>query len=192
MKKIFIAMIASAAALSSVSIAHAEGAYVGAGVTASRYKFDVPNTSSGSDDSGVKAAGKLFAGYEFDKTWGVEGGYANFGSKDYNFVRNGVNGHIDSKSHGYYVAGKATMPVNEQVGVFGKLGVARNSDSIHGTGAAAGVRDGDNKTGLYASVGAQYAINKNVSLTAEVERFGKSAAYGHKSTGVSFGARYNF
>ena len=192
MKKIFIAMITSAAALSSVSIAHAEGAYIGAGVTAGHYKFDVPNTTSGSDDSGYKAAGKVFAGYEFDKNWGVEGGFADFGKRDYNFVQGGANGRIESKTKGFYVAGKASMPINEQVGVFGKLGVARNDNTISGSGAAAGVANGDDKTGLYASVGAQYAINKNVSLTAEVERFGKSAEYGHKSTALSFGARYNF
>lgn len=192
MKKIFIAMIASAAALSGVSMAHAEGAYIGAGVTAGRYKFDVPNTTSGSDNSGYKAAGKLFAGYEFDKNWALEGGYADFGSRDDHFVQNGANGSIESKTHGYYLAGKASMPINEQVGVFGKLGVARNHDSITGTGAAAGVTGSDNKTGLYASVGAQYAINKNVALTAEVEHFGQSAEFGHKSTALSLGARYNF
>ncbi|MDC8757737.1 porin family protein [Janthinobacterium fluminis] len=192
MKKIFFAVIASVAALSSISIAHAEGAYVGAGVTTGRYKFDVPNVSSGGDRSSYKVGGKLFAGYEFDKTWAVEGGFANFGSKSYSYVQNGVNGKIDAKTRGYYIAGKATMPINEQFGVFGKLGVARNRDSISGTGAASGLSKTDNKTGLYASVGAQYALNKNISLSAELEHFGKSASYGHKATALALGARYNF
>ncbi|WP_317204775.1 porin family protein [Janthinobacterium sp.] len=192
MKKIIFALISSATVLSGISVAHAEGAYVGAGVTASRYKFDVANTSSSDSNSGTKAAGKIFAGYEFDKNWAVEGGYADFGSQGYNYVKNGANGHIDSKSDGFYVAGKATMPVNEQVGVFGKLGLASNKDNISGSGDAAGIANNGRKTGLYASVGAQYAINKNVSLTAEVEHFGKSADFGHKSTALSLGARYNF
>ncbi|WP_038500997.1 outer membrane beta-barrel protein [Janthinobacterium agaricidamnosum] len=193
MKKILFALIASATTLTAgMSMAHAEGAYAGVGVTASRYKFDVPNVASGDDHSGTKAAGKLFAGYDFNQTWAVEGGYEDFGSRDYNFTQNGgATGSVSTASHGFYVAGKATMPVNDQVGVFGKLGVARNHDSISGSGAAAGL-SGDNKTGLYASVGAQYAINKNVSLTAEVEHFGQSADQGHKSTALSLGARYNF
>ena len=191
MKKIIFALLASAATLSGMSMAHAEGAYVGAGVSASRYKFDVPNANG--DDSGYKAAGKIFGGYEFDKTWGIEGGYTKFGDKDYSYTsKDGFSSKISTGSHAYYVAGKATMPINEQVGVFGKLGAARTKDKFTGTGAASGLSSGESKTGLYASVGAQYAINKNVSLTAEVEHYGKSADYGRKATAVSFGARYNF
>ena len=75
--------------------------------------------------------------------------------------------------------------------IFGKLGVARVDNSLSGTGLSTGVT-GENKTGVYASVGAQYAINEKVSLTAEVEHFGKSADQGHKATGLALGARYNF
>jgi OOP family OmpA-OmpF porin len=83
------------------------------------------------------------------------------------------------------------MPVTDKVGVFGKLGVARVDNSLSGTGLSTGVT-GENKTGVYASLGAQYAINEKVSLTAEVEHFGKSADQGHKATGIALGARYNF
>lgn len=192
MKKILFALIASATTLSAgMSLAHAEGPYAGVGVTASRYKFDVQNATSNDDHSGTKAAGKVFAGYDINQTWAIEGGYEDFGSRNYNYTQNGVAGNISSDSHAFYVAGKGTVPVNEKVGVFGKLGVAQNHDSISGTGAAAGI-SGENKTGLYASVGAQYAINQKVSLTAEVEHFGKSADQGRKATALSLGARYNF
>lgn len=191
MNKILFALIASVTALSSVSIAHAEGAYAGVGVGATRFKFDVPNAVSADDHSSTEAAGKVFGGYEFDKTFGVEAGYTNFGSTAYNFTQGGVPGRIDADSHSFYVAGKASMPVNEQVSVFGKLGAARNHDGVSGTGAAAGVQ-GDSKTRVYASVGAQYAINQKVALTAEVEHYGKGADVGRKSTALAFGARYNF
>lgn len=191
MNKLVFALIASAAGFATVSAAHAEGVYAGAAVTANRYKFDVPNVTSGSDDSSHKAGGKVFAGYEFNPTWAVEGGYNDFSSKDYSYTANGVAGRIDTDSHAFYVAGKATKPLNDKVAVFGKLGVARTHDGISGTGAAAGV-SGDSRTGLYASVGAQYAINEKVSLTAEIERVGHSSDYGHKATGLALGARYNF
>ncbi|WP_460986743.1 porin family protein, partial [Staphylococcus aureus] len=87
----------------------------------------------------------------------VEGGYADFGSKDYSYVTGAGNGSVKSDSHGYYLAGKATMPVTDKVGVFGKLGVARVDNSLSGTGLSTGVT-GENKTGVYASLGAQYAI----------------------------------
>ncbi|WP_308923315.1 porin family protein [Janthinobacterium sp. J1-1] len=192
MKKILFAMIASATALSAMSAAHAEGPYVGVGVTANRYDFSVPGATSADNHSGAKAGGKVFAGYDLNQTWAVEGGYADFGSKDYSYVNGaGAGGNVKSDSHGYYLAGKATMPVTEKVGVFGKLGVARVDNSLSGSGLSTGIR-GENKTGVYASLGAQYAINEKVSLTAEVEHFGKSADQGHKATGLAVGARYNF
>ena len=46
MKKILFAMIASVTALSAMSAAHAEGPYVGVGVTANRYDFDVNGATS--------------------------------------------------------------------------------------------------------------------------------------------------
>lgn len=191
MKKILFAMIASVTAVAGMSAAHAEGAYVGGGVTVNRYNFDVPGATSAANHSGYQAGGKIFAGYDIDKTWAVEGGYADFGSKDYNYITSTGNGGVKSDSHGYYLAGKATMPVSEKLGVFGKLGVARVNNSLSGTGLSTGIT-GENKTGVYASVGAQYAINEKVSLTAEVEHFGKSADQGHKATGLALGARYNF
>ena len=190
-KKILFAMIASVTALTGMSAAHAEGAYVGAGVTGNRYNFDIPGATSADNHSGYKAGAKIFAGYDFDKTWAVEGGYADFGSKDYSYVTGAGNGSVKSDSHGYYLAGKASMPVSEKVGVFGKLGVAKVKNSLSGTGLSTGI-SGNDKTGVYASVGAQYAINEKVSLTAEVEHFGKSADQGHKATGIALGARYNF
>ena len=191
MKKILFAMIASVTAVAGMSAAHADGAYVGAGVTVNRYNFDVPDATSAGNHSGYQAGGKIYAGYDIDKTWAVEGGYADFGSKDYNYITSAGGGGVKSDSHGYYLAGKATMPVSDKLGVFGKLGVARVNTGLTGTGLSTGIT-GDNKTGVYASVGAQYAINEKVSLTAELEHFGKSADQGNKATGLALGARYNF
>ncbi|MFM2086531.1 MAG: hypothetical protein RLZZ237_1400 [Pseudomonadota bacterium] len=191
MKKILFAMIASVTAVAGMSAAHADGAYVGGGVTVNRYNFDVPDATSAGNHSGYQAGGKIYAGYDIDKTWAVEGGYADFGSKDYNYITSAGSGGVKSDSHGYYLAGKATMPVSEKLGVFGKLGVARVNTGLTGSGLSTGIT-GDNKTGVYASVGAQYAINEKVSLTAELEHFGKSADQGNKATGLALGARYNF
>ncbi|WGG50367.1 outer membrane beta-barrel protein [Rugamonas sp. DEMB1] len=186
MKKILFALIASATALTGVAQAADAGtAYVGAGLVGSRYKFDVPNSSSTDDRSGSKVSGKLFAGYNLDKNWAVEGGYTDFGKNTYNYTKNGVTGKIESKSNSLYLAGKYSQPINEQFAVFGKLGVARNSNKINGN-------KGD-KTGLYASVGGEYAINKNVSLSLEYEHYGKNESdLGRKNGAITGGLRYNF
>jgi OOP family OmpA-OmpF porin len=200
MKKILFALIASATALGGMTSASAATndpgtAYVGAGLVGSRYSFDVPGATSNDDHSGNKASGKLYAGYNFDKTFAIEGGYTNFGSQSYNYSVGGTAGRLESDSHSFYVAGKGTMPVNDQFNVFGKLGVSRNHGSIDATGAAAtaGLGGSGNKTALYASIGGEYALNKNVSLSLEYEHYGKNDIdQGRKTGAITAGLRYNF
>lgn len=198
MKKILFALVATAATLAGTSAYAADlgddagSAYVGVGVLGSRYKFDVPNASSSSSNSGTKAGGKIYAGYNIDKTWAVEGGYTNFGKQDYDYTVNGAPGRLESDAHSFYVAGKGTWPVNEQVSLFGKLGVARNHNSVATSGIAA-VSGDANKSALYASVGAEYAISKQVKVSLEYENYGKNNIdMGRKNGAITAGVRYNF
>lgn len=195
MKKLLFALISSAAALSSVSMAHAEGlqgVYVGAGATANNYRYDVEGATSSDKNNGTKIGGKVFAGYNIDKNWAVEGGYQDFGNRDYNYTANGAPGTISTGSHAFYVAGKATQALNQQVSVFGKLGVARIHDGVSGSGVASINATDPSKTALYASVGASYAINQNVSLVTEVEHYGKAPEFGREKNAVAVSAVYNF
>jgi len=198
MKKILFAMIASATALAGVSSAQAADnvagtAYLGAGVVGSRYDI---TGADGSSTSGDKGTGKLFAGYNFDKNWAIEGGYTDFGSKSYNYTSSltGLPGTVGTDAHSFYLAGKATAPINDQFSVFGKLGASRNHNSVDVTGDAVGLAAGSgNKTALYASVGGEYAINRNVSLSLEYENYGKNDIdQGRKTGAITAGVRYNF
>lgn len=195
MKKLIFALVSSAATLSSVSMAHADGlqgVYVGAGATANNYRYDVEGATSSDKNNGTKIGGKVFGGYNIDKNWAVEGGYQDFGSRDYHYTANGAPGTINSGSHAFYVAGKGTQAINEQVSVFGKLGVARTHDGVSGTGVANMSEADPSKTALYASVGASYAINTNVSLVTEIEHYGKAPDFGRKKNAVAVSAVYNF
>ena len=193
MKKILFALITTATALTGVS-AHAAdvGAYAGVGLVGTHDKFNVPGAVGG-DDSTTKGKGKLFSGYNIDKTWGVEAGYTDFGSASRDYTVNGVGGHIESDAHSFYLAGKGSWPVNEQFSVFGKLGAARNHNSVEATGAAAGLGGSGNKTALYASIGGEYAINKQVSATLEYEHYGKNDNdFGRKQGAITAAVAYHF
>jgi len=199
MKKTLIALIATAAALGG-SAAYAQNntqdaagtGYVGVGIVGNHYKFDVPGATSSDSDSGNKAAGKIYGGYNIDQTWAVEAGYTDFGSRSYNYTVNGNAGGLHTDSHSFYVAGKGTWPVAQDVAVFGKLGVARNHNSVDTSGIAS-VSGSDNKNALYASVGAEYAVNKNVKVSLEYENYGKNDIdVGRKSGAITAGLRYNF
>jgi opacity protein-like surface antigen len=183
MKKLIFALIAGATAMSA---AHAEGPYIGLGVTTVDHTYNIPGATAGSSD-GYKAGGKIFGGYDLDKTWGVEAGYTDFRSSSFDYTVGGVPGHVESDGHSVYLAGKATAAMNDQFGVFGKLGVAQNKASMSGSVSAS-----DSKTEAYGAIGAQYNLNKQVALTLEYERYGKSKDFGAKADAWTVGARYNF
>jgi opacity protein-like surface antigen len=189
MKKLIFALIASATAFGAAQAQEVPRGYVGAGIATVDHSFSLPGTVNGSGD-GYKASGKLFGGYEFNQTWGVEAGYTDFRKSTQDYTLNGVPGRAESDGSSVYLAAKASTPLNEQFSAYGKLGAAYNKRSLTTTTAAFN-RD-ENKTEVYAGLGVQYNLSKQVALTAEYERYGKSKDFGAKADVWTVGARYNF
>lgn len=186
MKKLIVALITSAAAMGA---AHAEGPYVGVGVASSDHNFKLGG-ASGVDGDGWKASGKIFGGYEFTPVWGVEAGYTDLRSANGNYTIGTTPGTIRTDGSRSYLAAKATMPVNEQVSVYGKLGLGYSK--LDASTSAPNVAWSDNKTEAYGGIGAQYNLNKQVALTMEYERYGKKKDIGAKADAITVGARYSF
>lgn len=179
-KNILIALLG--AALAIPFSAQAAGGYVGVNFGQSRHDFD---------DAGLRAlsrdekdnAWKIYGGFEFNKTWGVEVGYADFGN-----LRNTYTvGTLNAKSRGVYTAGTVTLPLGEHFSLFGKLGVTANHSSASGpAGSVSG-----NQGSLMGGVGAAFNITKNIAVAVEYENFGK-VAEDAKVEMVSVGVRYKF
>jgi OOP family OmpA-OmpF porin len=116
---------------------------------------------------------KLYGGYEFTPNWGVEAGYTQFHEKsDYN-------------SNGSYIAGKYTVPIDERFSAFGKLGLQHSERTNW-------ARQTERDNGLYGGIGVQYALNRNLALTAEYERYGKDKSSGAKADVYTVGLKYGF
>jgi len=192
MKKLIFALIAGATAMGAAqaqtTMAQARP-YIGVGVASADHEYNVAGATN-MDSDGYKASGKLFGGVEFDQTWGVEAGYTDFRKAHANFTRNNVPGRVESEGHSFYVAGKANAPINEQFSVYGKLGAAYNKSELHSV--TPGLSRDDSKTEVYAGVGGQYNLSKQVALTLEYERYGKSKDFGAKADVITVAARYNF
>jgi OOP family OmpA-OmpF porin len=188
MKKLIFAMIAGAGAVGAAQAA-APGPYVGVGVATADHQYNLSGATGTSSD-GYKASGKVFAGYDFDQTWGVEAGYTDFRKSNANYTLNGASGTAQSSGHAFYVAGKATAPINEQFAVFGKLGATNNHSSL--SSATPAYNSSYSKTELYGGVGLQYNINQKVALTAEYERYSKKHDFGAKPDVFTIGAKYAF
>jgi OOP family OmpA-OmpF porin len=194
MKKIVFALIASAAVAGAAQAqdmsATAPRGYVGLGVATADHDYSLSGVNTTGSD-GYKASAKVFGGYEFNNVWGLEAGYTDFSKSDFNYTTaGGVAGHGNSEGHAYYVAGKANAMLNDQFSVFGKLGLENSHRSL--STSTVGLGGSDNDTGVYAGVGVQYNLNKQVALTAEYERYGKSVNFGAKPDVWTVGARYSF
>lgn len=188
MKKLIVALIASAAAMSAAQAqTTAPRAYVGAGVASADHEFKMSGATN-VDTEGYKASGKIFGGYEFNQNWGVEAGYTDFRKSDVSYSIGGANNRGETEGHAFYLAGKATLPLNEQFSVYGKLGATRVKNELELVNASMS----RSKTEAYGALGAEYKLNQNVSLIGEYERYGKSKDFGAKADVWTIGAKYAF
>jgi OOP family OmpA-OmpF porin len=194
MKKTILALIASVSAFGAVSAHAADGTpYIGVGAVAAQHKYELNNDTTSNDRKSTEWGGKIYGGYQFNQNWAIEGGYTDFGKNDYAYTVNGANGRVESDAKSFYLAGKYTYPVVNNVNVFGKLGIAHNKNDVTATGLAAAYNGDSSKNTVYASLGAEYAINQNVSLSLEYEHYGKNDNdLGRRKGAVTLGARYSF
>lgn len=185
MKKLIFALITGAAAISA---AHAQSPspYIGLGVASSDHSFKIGGAEL--DGDGFKPSLKVFGGVDITPMWAVEAGYTDLRKADFNYRIGGAGATGEADGKRVYLAGKATMPVNEQVSVYGKLGAGYTK--VEASGPSFSYKDSE--TGVYAGVGAQYNLNKQVALTVEYERYGKSKDFGAKADAFTIGARYSF
>lgn len=183
MKK--LALIAVVAALAVPFAAQADGSYLGVNVGSAKQKVSVNGNSGSARDT----AAKVYGGYNFDKNFGVEAGYADFGNAQ-KTLADGTS--FNAKSHAFYFAGTATAPINDQFAVFAKLGVTANRSKLS---SSSGGNTTKNNTDAMIGVGASYAINNQLSAVAEYENFGKVAKGNGgdiKAEMYSVGLRYKF
>ena len=186
MKQQFIAAVIAAAVALPIA-AQAENSYVGVSVGRAELKATTPGFSKKETTTGYKLVG----GFNFDKTFGVEVGYADLGKIE----GSGGGYSVSGKAKSFYVAGTATLPVSEEFAVFGKLGFAANRVDLHITTPTMLGDGNSSKTAPFFGLGASYNFTKTVAVVAEYENFGKVAS--EQSTDLkgnmfSVGLRYNF
>lgn len=191
MKKVIVALLAVTA---GISVAQAQtmqatpGGYIGLGAANVNHSSSAGGLNV-TDNDGYKSNVKVFGGYDFNPTWGAEAGYTDFRNSGFDYNAAGVNGHGNTDGYSYYVAGKYMMPVNEQFGVYGKLGVQHSQRSLKDVGF---VNQSSSDTGVYAGLGLQYNFTPKTAVVAEYERYGKEKDFGARPNVWTVGARYSF
>jgi OOP family OmpA-OmpF porin len=183
-KNILFALIAT---LAAPLAAQAEGAYIGGNVGRAEQKVELDGFSFKEH----KTAYKVYGGFNYTQNFGVEAGFADLREIE----KTGGGARIASKPRTAYIAATGTLPLDEQFALIGKVGAAYSHVKVSGSAPGYSVSGSENQTSPYVSVGAAFALNKNVSFVAEYEYFGKIAKDGDaniKANLVSVGVRYAF
>lgn len=174
-----IAVLAAAAAPLA---AQAESSYVGAGIGAAEQVLAI--TEGTYKDTDV--AFKLFTGHNFDKNFGVEAGYTDFGKAETGGKMSG------SRARSFYAAATVTLPLGEKFAITGKLGLAKNRTKQVAVGEG---DDKKKKSDALLGIGATFAFTKNMAAFVEYENYGTVAKGQNgslKATILSTGMRFSF
>ena len=163
MKKILSACAVAAAFVAAPAFAQG---YIGGGFGSSRV--------TGVDGGGItggntnKSQVKVYGGFQFTPTWGVEAQFSDLGKRD--ILAFGVPAG-SAKVSQFSIAGTGTLPLSSGFSLLGKLGVSANKVT-----GSAGIQNGS-ATSALIGVGVSYNITPALSARLEYEDFGTVAKY---------------
>jgi len=176
MKRATFAAVASLLAAPSIGMAQGtmdsmkksmtgpdSGWLVGGQVGQSKLKFDCPAGVSCDD---TDTAFRIFGGYNFNKNFGVELGYADLGKST--FSAGGLSG--DAKATAWDIMAVGTLPIHEKFDLYGKLGMYRAETKTSG---ALFVGEKDNNTDVTYAIGGAYNFNQNLAVRLEWQQYKK-------------------
>ncbi len=159
MKKLIVATALCTGLMATPAFAQM---YMGAGVGSA--KTDTNETSY-----------KLFGGFQFNPTWGLEVGYTDLGKY------RGANFEAAS------LAGTGTVAINDSWSLLGKLGATSNRSHLGGS---------NRHTDVLLGLGVGFNFNKNVGLRLEYEDFGKlsndNVGVNSRGKNLGLGLKYTF
>ena len=176
---IAIILPATVLAFSAPAVAQGQadaGWYVGGSYGMTTY--DIAGVPAGISVDDSDTGFKIFGGFQFNKNWGGEAGYVDFGKATVSGL--GLSGDVGITA--FTFAGTGTLPLGQNFSLLGKLGLA-----MWDTSGSAG--SGDSGTDMYYGVGAAYSFNRNLSLVADYEMVD---AEDDSVSMISVGLRYKF
>lgn len=205
-----LALTALAATVSPHAMAYDAGWYVGGNVGQSRAKIDDERITSNLLGAGFSSVSisdddrdigyKVFAGYQFNKYFALEGGYFNLGK--FGFTATTVpagtlNGSI--KLQGLNLDAVGILPITEKFSAFGRIGAnyAEAKDNFTSTGVFPVITNPNpskRDTNIKFGLGLQYAVTESLAMRIEAERYRIDDAVGNKGDIdlVSLGLIYRF
>lgn len=172
MKKIAIVAVALLSAfVATPALADNSGKFYVAGDlgSASFSNANNPVVAQGGQTFKNPGALRIAGGYHISPMLAVEAGYLMLGDSTINYT----NASFTSKNTALQIAAVGTFAVAPTFDLIGKLGMSMNSNKLVGTGAGSFINSSTSSTSLMFGIGAQYNVNKQVSIRVQYEDFGK-------------------
>ena len=108
---------------------------------------------------GTSAGGGLFAGFNFNKTIGVELGYKDLGSFDYN--------GFPTDAQAIQASLLVSYPIADKTDIYGRIGVTSLNAAVRDSAFA------KKATGLHAGIGLKHEISDFIKVRAEFQSISK-------------------
>lgn len=207
-KVALIGLLAATAGAPTIALAQQDaGFYIGASAGQAKINDACTRLTSGGFAGGCddkNTAWKIFGGYQFNRNFGVEGGYTNIGEATAIGTigttgnRRGRAGSVKAEAKGFELLTVGTLPINEQFAVYGKAGFFRWDVDMSGTRGRPSVAIDDKVTYLTLGVGLKYNLTKNLAARLEFQRYddfgvGDNPFTGQMSVNVSsLGLQFKF
>jgi hypothetical protein len=152
------------------------GFYIGGNVGTSTFK-DLDEECNEISDFGVTVdcddsdtAFKAYAGYQFNKYFAAEIGYADLGKVEPTGSAGGLTAGATIEAKAFFVEAVGMLPLTHGLSILGRVGAARWDVDVQGTGAAAPLgSESDDGIDLVYGAGLQWMFAKNFGLRAEYE-----------------------
>lgn len=140
------------------------GFFIAASVGSARLSDDF----DGFDIDSSSTAYRLTAGWRFNEYLALEGGYHNFGRFDQTIDFEGSPAEVTLKADGFTLGGIGNLSLDERWSLFARFGAFFwDGDADLNNVSAATPED----TNLYLGAGARFALNEQLSLTADGSQY---------------------
>jgi OmpA-OmpF porin, OOP family len=128
-----------------------------------------PGSTCSSDDKDT--GWKILAGNQFNQNAAVEFGYIDLGRGTMSLSGPGVGGTANWEATGLNLSLVGTLPVNNEFGVLGRIGIFRWDLDFNVSGIGGSASGSASGTDLTYGVGVKYDFNKTTGMRAEWEKF---------------------
>jgi OOP family OmpA-OmpF porin len=152
--------------------------YTGLGVGYSRVQFFPADFSSGGtfieSQKNFDAGFRGFVGYQINRNWAAEVSYVSIGKFQYKYTLANVTQQDDYKVTGWGYSALPTVPLTDNLSLYGRLGVffSQTRTTVHNANFVV-ESDIGNGTSLLSGFGVQYFFGGENGFRIEYENFGE-------------------